>query len=404
MDIAEICGAVVLKRGREKPVRQGHPWLFSGAIASIVGEIPAGGLVEVRAADGTFLAVGYFNRHSQIWVRLLSRDPAEPIDRTFWRLRLEQALAEREAVYRPGENEALRLVNAESDYLPGLVVDRYADFLVMQCLTAGIDRRKDLLAELLGELLPAAGIYERSDVAVRKKEGLRQQVGRLSGAEPPARLEVKLAGVAMIVDVRHGHKTGLYLDQRQNYEILRRSAVFAGSAVLNLFSYSGGFGLHAVAAGARSVIHVDSSIPALEEAEANVALNGWTDRAADEYLAGDVFAVLRHFVAEGRRFDTVILDPPKFAQSQGDVPKATRGYKDLNRLAFQLIRPGGTLATFSCSGLVSADLFQKVVFSALIEAGREAQIQRWLHQAGDHPVSLTFPEGAYLKGLMCRVL
>ena len=404
MEQEEVKGRVILKPGRDKPVRQGHPWIFSGAIAEIEGDLPAGTLAAIYTHKQDRLGVGYFNRRSQIRVRMLSTDPDETINVDFWTQRLKQAIAGRDLLFQPGYNTAYRLVNAESDLIPGLVVDRYDDFLVMQCLTAGIDRRKQMLAQLLMTLLPIAGVFERSDVSVRKKEGLGQMIGLLKGVEPPERLPIYLAGIQQMVDLHKGHKTGLYLDQRQNYEILRDGGYFPGKQVLNLFSFNGGFGLHAVKKGADTVIHVDSSVKALEEAEQNVIQNGWTDRSGDEYLAGDVFEVLRHYVTQKRRFDTIILDPPKFAHSKGDIERATRGYKDLNRLAFKLVAPGGHLATFSCSGLVSADLFQKVVFSGLVESGRQAQIVRWLHQSSDHPVSLTFPEGAYLKGLLCRVI
>ncbi|MCB0008845.1 MAG: class I SAM-dependent methyltransferase [Anaerolineales bacterium] len=399
----EIAGTVILKKGRDKPLRQRHPWVFSGAIEKVEGKPAGGALVEVRSASSDWLAVGYFNEQSQIRVRCLSYRPDENIDETFWRQRLEQAINGRAGLFQPGYNSACRLVNAESDGLPGLVVDRYDNYLVMQCLTKGIDRRKQMLADLLANLLPVQGIFERSDVAVRRKEGLPQRTGHLVGSAPAEPLSVWVAGVQLLVDIQSGHKTGLYLDQRDNYEILRQMGVFPEREVLNLFSFTGGFGLHAVQAGARAVTHVDSSIPALEAAEANVQLNGWLDRPADEYLAGDAFDVLHDYQQTGRQFDTIILDPPKFAHSQGDIERATRGYKELNRLAFLLLRPGGYLATFSCSGLVSAELFQKVVFSALADSGRDGQIVRWLHQASDHPVSLYFPEGAYLKGLLCRV-
>ena len=403
MELEETVGTVILKPGRAKPVIQRHPWIFSGAIQRIDGKPPAGSLVEVRSAKHEWLGTGYYNHASQIRVRTISFDKQQTIDDKFWRTKLEQAINGRKHLYHSDENNAYRLINAESDQLPGLIVDRYEDYLVMQCLTAGMDLRKSGLAENLMDLLPVKGVYERSDVAIRKKEGMPQTSGVLAGVEPPDRQRIKLAGIQLNVDLRKGHKTGLYLDQCTNYRILREDGHLSDKDVLNLFSYTGGFGLHAVRAGARSVIHVDSSIPALEEAERNVLLNGWKNRDNDEYLAGDVFEVLRHYDQTGQTFDTIILDPPKFAHNKGDVNRASRGYKDLNRLAFRLIRPGGILATFSCSGLISDDLFQKIVFGALLDSGREAQILRRLHQGEDHPVALTFPEGAYLKGLLCRV-
>ena len=297
---------------------------------------------------------------------------------------------------------AHRLVNAEADGLPGLVVDRYGDYLVMQCLTLGIDRRKEAITEQLLALLRPAGVLERSDVEVRGKEGLKQLVELRAGEPPPAELTIHENGHAFLVDVWRGHKTGFYLDQRDNRAAAGRPVYLAGAEVLNVFAYTGAFGVYAAAAGAARVTQVDSSTPALEVAERNMALNGFA-RPDDELIAGDAFEVLRYYREEGQQFDAVVLDPPKFATSQGQVDRACRGYKDLNWLALRLLRPGGLLVTFSCSGLVSADLFQKVVFGAALDAGRDVQVLQHLGQSADHPVLLSFPESAYLKGLLCRV-
>lgn len=401
-----------LKQGRGKPVRNRHPWVFSGAIARVQGQPAPGDLVTIADHRGAPLATAYYNARSQIQGRILSWNPDEPIDADFWRGRLRRAIAGRVLMgltadslttdHRP-LTTAYRLVNAESDGLPGLVVDRYGDYLVMQCLTLGIDRRKGMLAELLVELLRPAGILERSDVDVRGKEGLRPVVELRHGAPPPPELTVRENGFSFVVDVHHGHKTGFYLDQRDNRAAVGHPAHMAGREVLNVFAYTGAFGVYAAAAGARAVIQVDSSVPALEAAERHMALNGYA-QPDHEYIAGDAFEVLRYFREEGRQFDAVILDPPKFAHSQGQVERATRGYKDLNWLALRLLRPDGVLATFSCSGLVDAALFQKVVFGAAVDAGRDVQIVRQLGQSSDHPVLLSFPESAYLKGLLCRVL
>lgn len=397
-----ITATLVLRHGREKPVLNRHPWVFSGAISRIEGEPEPGDLVTVADSKGQPLATGYFNARSQIRARILSWDPAEAIDATFWRGRLAQAIRGRELLELTPETTAYRLVNAEADGLPGLVVDRYGDYLVVQCLTLGIDRRKETLFDLLVELLSPAGIYERSDVDVRQKEGLAQTAGPVRGQTPPAELVVLENTLSFPVDVQQGHKTGFYLDQRDNRAILGRPELVAGRDVLNVFAYTGGFGVYAAHGGARRITHVDSSAAALELAERTIALNGFA-RPDDQYIAGDAFEVLRYYREEEEQFDVIILDPPKFAHTQGGIERATRGYKDLNWLALRLLRPGGLLATFSCSGLVSADLFQKVVFGAAVDAGREAQILQHLGQAADHPILLTFPESAYLKGLLCRV-
>lgn len=403
---------LILKRGRDKPVRNRHPWVFSGAIGRIEGQPAPGDLVAIADHAGAPLATAYYNAKSQIQGRILSWDPDEPIDELFWRGRLQRAMGgravmglvagDRQQATDPSTT-AFRLINAEADGLPGLIVDRYGDYLVMQCLTLGIDRRKETLVGLLAELFQPAGILERSDVDVRGKEGLKPVVQTLFGETPPAELTIRENGYAFLVDLHHGHKTGFYLDQRDNRDIVGRPALITGRDVLNVFAYTGAFGVYAAAAGARQITQIDSSTPSLETAERNMQLNG-LNKESDEYIAGDAFEVLRYFREEGRQFDAVILDPPKFAHSQGQLDRATRGYKDLNWLALRLLRPNGVLATFSCSGLVSADLFQKIVFGAAVDAGRDVQIMQTLGQAADHPVLLSFPESAYLKGLLCRVI
>jgi len=391
----------VLKRNRARPVLQRHPWIFSGAIERIEGEVADGDVVEVRDAGRNWLARGYLNRRSQIAVRLLTWRQDEPVDRAFWRRRLERAVAARQVLADDPATTAYRLVHAESDYLPGLIVDRYGEWLVIQFLTLGAERRRDDLVGLLVSLLDGVrGVYERSDVEVRAKEGLGQRAGPLWGEEPPEMVEVLENGHRFLVDVRQGHKTGFYLDQRGNRAWL--SAFCAGAEVLDAFAYTGAFGVYAAADGATGVTLVESSAPALDLARRNFVLNGFEHRSVD-YVEGDVFSVLRGYRAQGRRFDIVVLDPPKFARSEREVERAARAYKDVNLLAFQLLRPGGVLFTCSCSGAVPADLFQKIVFGAAVDAEREAQIIGYLAQGADHPVALTFPEGAYLKGLICRV-
>ncbi len=388
---------VLLKRSRAKPVQQHHPWVFSGAIERIEGEAADGDIVEVRDTGHNWLARGYLNRRSQIVVRLLTWQQAEPVDTAFWRRRLQRAVAARASLADDPATTAYRLVHAESDYLPGLIVDRYGDWLVTQFLTLGVERRKDELVGLLVELVNGVrGVYERSDVDVRRKEGLAHRTGLLWGEEPPDMVEVLENGRRFLVDVHRGHKTGFYLDQRENRARLPHFC--AGAKVLDAFAYSGGFSLYAAAGGAARVTLVDSSARALDVARRNLALNDWPGQA--EYVEGDVFSVLRGYRAQGRRFDVITLDPPKLAHGGREVKRAARAYKDANLLAFQLLQPGGVLFTFSCSGAISPDLFQKIVFGAALDAGRAAQIVGYLAQGADHPVALTFPEGAYLKGLI----
>jgi 23S rRNA (cytosine1962-C5)-methyltransferase len=400
---------VIIRAGKEKAIQRHHPWVFSGAVARVEGSPSDGDLVVVRSTSGEFLARGYWNHRSAIRVRLLTWGESEAIDEAFWRSRLARAVGARHVenrINRHGTANAYRLVNAENDGLPGLVVDRYGDWLVMQALTAGIAARKEMLAGLLADIVNPAGIYERSDVDVRVKEGLPPETGLLKGKEPPDLIEIDENGRRFLVDVRHGHKTGFYLDQRDNRAAVgdwfRWDEDADHRVVLNTFAYTGGFAIYALASLVKQVINVDSSADALNLARRNVALNGFAV-ADDDFVVGDVFQVLRNYRDQGKQFDMIILDPPKFAQSARQVESASRGYKDINWLAFRLLKPGGVLVTFSCSGAISADLFQKIVFGALVDADREAQIVRYLAHGADHPVALTFPEGAYLNGLICRV-
>ncbi len=392
---------VTLKPKREHVVQQRHPWLFSGAIAQTEDTARDGDLVDVVTVDGEWLARGYLNRRSQIAVRLLTWEPGQVVDEAFWRARLARAIAGRAALAADPDITAYRLVNAESDGLPGLVVDRYNDWLVLQALTLGIERHKETLARLLVELLESIqGVYERSDVDVRDKEGLAPCTGQLWGATPPEQVEVLENGYRFLVDLKAGHKTGFYLDQRENRAQL--PAFCDGAEVLNAFAYTGAFGTYALAGGASSVVNVDTSEPALALATRQIELNGLPTSGVVNEVA-DVFARLRAYRAAERQFDLIILDPPRFALSRRHLKQASRGYKDINWIALQLLRPGGILFTFSCSGLVSRELFQKIVFGAALDAERDAQIIAQLSQSGDHPIALTFPEASYLKGLVCRV-
>lgn len=399
-----MAARITLKKKRDKPIRQHHPWIFSGAIQGIEGDVLDGSVADVVSNDGEFLARGYVNRKSQIVVRLLTWDEGEAIDDAFWRSRLQRAIGA-----RPPEAQATRLVNAESDGLPGLIVDRYGDWLIVQVLTLGIERSKDrwldVLVDVISDRFKNEGIYERSDVRVREKEGLSRFSTVLHGAEPPDEVEIierDRAGGALrfLVDVKRGHKTGFYLDQSENR---RKVAAYCENAdVLNLFSYTGGFGVHALAAGARSVTNVDSSAKVLALAKRNFALNGF-DLRDEHFVEDDVFDFLRQCREQKRFFDVIVADPPRFVHSPSQVRRASRAYKDLSLVAMQILNTRGTLATFSCSGLVSAELFQKFVFAASIDAGRDAQIIEKLSQPSDHPILLTFPEAEYLKGLVCLV-
>ncbi len=396
-------GAIRLRKGRDKPVLNRHPWIFSGAIQQVDGAPASGDLVDVLSADGAWLATAYYNPNSQIRARILSWNESEHIDADWWRQRIEAAITYRDAAGVPLQSDAYRLIFGEADGLPGLVVDRYGPFLVLQALTAGIERRKQLIVDLLAAHVHPDGIVERSDVDARRKEGLEQTQGLLAGKQPPAWLEVRENDQRFKVSLIHGHKTGMYLDQRDNRALLGQRRFCADRDVLNVFSYTGGFAPYAAAAGARTITNIDSSRDVLETARITVALNGGP-REHDDYIAADAFQILRQYRDTGRQFDVVILDPPKFAHNQRDIQAAARGYKDLNWLAFRILRPGGILATFSCSGLVDAGLFQKIVFSAASDAGRNGRILYILSQAPDHPILLTFPESAYLKGLLIQAI
>jgi 23S rRNA (cytosine1962-C5)-methyltransferase len=415
-----LTAIITIRQDREKPVRNQHPWIFSGAIDRIEGNPTPGDIVTVVNQKRTFLARGYYNPKSQINVRILTWHDEE-INEDWWRQMLQRAIDARRKFMLPMAdgskiNPAFRVVNAENDFIPGLIVDRYGDWLVLQALTLGIDQRKALITELLAEIAKPTGIFERSDVDVRGKEGLKPETGILWGEEPPDRIVIDERFVKFQVNLRTGHKTGFYLDQRENRDLLfgilfhhcppmpqlNDNFDRPPCRVLNLFSYTGGFGLYALTGGVDHVINVDASREALELAEENFTLNHRPlDRA--EFIQADVFDYLHDMRDAGEQYDVIVCDPPKFAQSAQQVDKAARGYKDLNLNAFHCIKPGGYLMTFSCSGAISADLFQKIVFGALADSGRQAQILRHLGPGDDHPVALTFPEGAYLKGLLLRV-
>jgi len=391
---------VTLQNKREYNVLRRHPWIFSGAVAKVEGDPSAGDTVQVKAADGTLLGMGAYSPESQIRVRLWTYAVSE-IDTTFINNRIAQAIGGRSLFLAEGATNAFRLVNAEADGIPGLIADRYGDWIVCQFTTAGAERWKKEIVEALQRYSPCKGVYERSDVDVRTREGLPPMKGVLAGEAPPERIEIVENETRYYVDVLQGHKTGFYLDQRDNRAMVKRYA--NGLDVLNAFSYTGGFGVAAVTAAAASVTHVDLSEPSLALARENTALNTCHVEEST-FICGNVFEVLRSFRDAAKTFDMIILDPPKFADSKGSLMKAARGYKDINLLAMKLLRPGGLLATFSCSGLMTSELFDKVVADAAVDAKRDFQVLKRLQQAEDHPEGLCFPEGLYLKGLFCRVM
>jgi 23S rRNA (cytosine1962-C5)-methyltransferase len=395
--------ALILKPGREKSLRRHHPWIFSGAIEREVEVTIAGQTVELLSSQGEFLAQAAYSPHSQIRARVWTHEQDEKVDVDFFRKRIITALSVRQKLglfsSDPSADplSACRLIHAESDNLPGLIVDRYANCLVTQFLTAGVEYWKEILADLLVELTGIDDIYDRSDAEVRQLEGLPIRIGPLRG-NPLDQIHIKENGLKFNINISQGHKTGFYLDQRHNH--LRVRSYARGCDVLDCFCYTGGFAIHALDGGAKTVLALDASAEALELAGKNIALNDLPLEKV-EFMEGDVFQSLRRFRDARRSFDMIILDPPKFAQTAAQVEQAARGYKDINLLAFKLLRPGGILVTFSCSGGVSPDLFQKIVAGAALDASVNAQIIEMLSQSGDHPVSLNFPEGAYLKGLVC---
>jgi 23S rRNA (cytosine1962-C5)-methyltransferase len=386
---------IQLKPGREKSLKRRHPWIFSGAVEKASGK--AGDTLEVLDAARKFVARAAYSPKSQIRARVWTFHPKEEVDASFFRSRLQKALALREALPAAKHTNAMRLVHGESDGLPGLVVDRYADVLVAQFLAAGVERWRDPILDLLMELTGCAAIYERSDAEVRKLEGLEPKAGFARGNHNAARCPIIEHGLNFRVDVEQGQKTGFFLDQRENRQRVR--ALAAGREVLDGFCYTGGFSIASLAGGAKRVTAIESSAAALEVAKDNLAANP-LDAARIEFRRADVFAELRKLRDGAAKFDLIILDPPKFAPAAAQVKKAARAYKDINLWALKLLAPGGLLATFSCSGGVSPELFQSIVAGAALDAGGDAKIIERFSAAADHPVALEFPEGEYLKGLL----
>ncbi len=387
--------SIILKKGKESALLRRHPWVFSGAIERVEGEPQAGSTVKVLDHQGNFLASGAFSPQSSIRVRVWSFDPEDVIDERFISERLRQAIALRSRLKSLSVTNACRLVNAESDGLPGLIVDRFADVLVLQSLTQGSEYWKTTILAALQDLTGLTSVFERSDDDVRLLEGLPQVSGWLSGARDETRVKIRENGLDYLVDFAAGHKTGFYLDLRDIRKGL--GDYVSGKSVLNCFSYTGSMSMIARKNGARSVVSVDSSATALDLAAKNAAMNAIE---GIEWVEADVFKFLREQRDRANRFDLIILDPPKFAPTASQVEKAARAYKDINLLAFKLLNPGGILVTLSCSGGVSLDLFQKIVADAALDAGRDVKLLRVLRQAEDHPVAISFPEAAYLKGLI----
>lgn len=388
---------IIIKPGREKSLLRRHPWVFASAIQAL-DDVPASGsTVDLIDTKGNFLARASYSHHSQIRARVWTFED-EPVDKEFFKKRIRAGIGLRRKLQVEGQSDAYRLIHSESDGIPGLIVDRYGDVLVLQSSTAGSEFWKETMADILVEETGIENIYERSDADVRELEGLKPQNSILRGKFSSFIFPIHEYNLKFNVNIASGHKTGFYLDQRENR---RRAGELAKDRdVLNCFCYTGGFSIHALANGAKSVISVDSSADALKLLEENITID---HLPAEKHtsIEGDVFQLLRKFRDEARSFDMIILDPPKFAPTAAHAEKASRAYKDINLLAFKLLRPGGILITFSCSGGVDSALFQKIVASAALDAGVDATIIEYLSQGSDHPVSLHFPEGAYLKGLIC---
>ncbi|KVO95911.1 23S rRNA methyltransferase [Burkholderia ubonensis] len=399
---------VTLKPSKDKSLLRRHPWIYANAIDRVDGKPAPGATVIVRAHDGRFLARGAYSPHSQIRVRVWSFDENEPIDHAFFKRRVQRAVAHRNTMV--SGTGAVRLVFGEADGLPGLIVDHYVEDsgaasprgqLVCQFMAAGVEAWKDAIVAALVGATGCSNVYERSDVSIREKEGLEQTTGVLAGDPPPATLITNENGVRYHVDVPNGHKTGFYVDQRDNRALVTQYA--NGRDVLNCFCYTGGFSLAALKGGAARVVSIDSSGDALALAQQNVVANGF-DPARASWLDADAFKTLRRLVDEGERFDLIVLDPPKFAPTRDSVDRAARAYKDINLSGFKLLRPGGLLFTYSCSGAIDMDLFQKIVAGAAADAKVDARILKRLGAGVDHPLLSAFPEGEYLKGLLLQIV
>jgi 23S rRNA (cytosine1962-C5)-methyltransferase len=392
---------LILQPGKDKSLQRFHPWIFAGSVDRLEGRARPGDTVEVVSCHGKFLARAAWSPTSQIRARVWSFDSDETIDHAFFKRRIAAAVARRTSLPRLAGEDGVRLIHAESDGLPGLIADRYGDTVVVQLTGAGADKWRSAIVDGLHKATGCARIYERSDSEVRGLEGMEPTTGWLLGEAPDGEIVITENGVRMAVDIVGGHKTGFYLDQRDNRRLLGELA--HDKRVLNCFCYTAGFSLQALAGGAREVVSVDSSGPALARAQSNLTLNPQLSPERAIWHEADVFTDLRNRRKAGEQFDIVVLDPPKFAPSANHAERASRAYKDINLNGFKLLAPGGLLMTYSCSGGISLELFQKIVAGAARDTGRTARIVQRLQGSADHPVDLAFPEGEYLKGLLVQV-
>ncbi|EGQ8088174.1 class I SAM-dependent methyltransferase [Vibrio vulnificus] len=397
-----MSAAIYLVKGREKSVVRRHPWIFSRGFDRVEGNPQLGETVDVFGHDGKWLAKAAYSPESQIRARVWSFEKQD-INKAFFVKRIQDAQLLREDVIERDGLTGYRLIAAESDGMPGVTIDRYQNFFVCQLLSAGAEHQKQNIVDALIEVFPDCNVYERSDVSVRKKEGLQETTGVLHGEMPPKSVVIEENGVKISVDIVGGHKTGFYLDQRDSRQ--QAMKYVKDKEVLNCFSYTGGFGLYALKGGAKRVINADVSQPALDTAKFNSELNEFDiSKKRAVFLNADVFKLLREYRDQGTKFDVVIMDPPKFAESKAQLNGACRGYKDINMLAMQILNPGGTLLTYSCSGLMDQVLFQKIIADAAVDAGRSVKFVERFEQAADHPTDTAYPEGFYLKGFACKVL
>ncbi|RZJ75764.1 MAG: class I SAM-dependent rRNA methyltransferase [Flavobacterium sp.] len=392
---------IKLKKGKEKAVLQRHPWVFSGALEKIKGSPENGEVVKVYSSNNDFLAYGYYNDQSRVAVRLLSWDENQTINETWYEEKITQAISSRAHLAKSKDTNTYRLIFSEADFLPGLIVDKYDDFLSLQILSSGIEKARDIIISLLVKALNPKGIFDRSDATARTHEGITAENGLLWGENPPAFIAVKENGITYNINIAEGQKSGFYCDQRDNRKFLAEYT--EGKNVLDCFSYSGGFSLNAFKNGASSVTSVDSSALAIETLKQNINLNNF-DESKHIAIQSDVNKQLRQFSEEDKKFDVIVLDPPKYAPSRSALDRAARAYKDLNRRGLMLLEKGGLLATFSCSGAVDIDTFKQIIAWAAVDAGKEVQIIKQFSQPEDHPVRISFPEGEYLKGLLVRVI
>ena len=391
---------LILLPGKERSAFKHHPWLFAGSVGRLEGRARPGDTVEVLADNLRPLGRAAYSPKSQIRARFWTFDAEESIDDAFFKRRIAAAVALRQALPELRGQQGLRLIHAESDGLPGVIADQYGDTVVVQLTSAGADKWRNAIIAGLVKATGCARVYERSDSDVRGLEGLGPMTGWLHGEAPATPLSIDENGVRLAIDIAGGHKTGFYLDQRENRALLGQLS--AGKDVLNCFCYTAGFSLQALAGGAASVLSIDSSGPALAQGQANLALNPQLPSDRAQWQEADVFQALRDFRKAGRTFDLIVLDPPKFAPSAAHAERAARAYKDINVLGCRLLKPGGLLMTYSCSGGVGLEMFQKIIADSALDAGRNARIVRRLSGAADHPVALNFPEGEYLKGLLVQ--